>query len=547
MALSVVTIRPNSTVQLGSGTVVGAANAHTALSDSSDASYVQLATRSRLDSQVVRVGFPTPSIPAGAKVYSVGLRRRIQTVVAGSSQPVCHHWFRSVTGVIQVAGQALEVQKSFFNSTCPTSPTTATWVDESLGTYTTAPGGVAWDPATNLTGFCYDIGRGDDFTTTLRVSAVYLDVTYQAASTVTVTGPTGTITATQPTVTWTYSSPDSQPQQAYQVAVYTAGQVAAPGFSPFVTTPVQASGWLLGEDLQWTLTADVTDGTYYAYVQATSKWAGVGDFPTAAASTTWTRAAAPASPPPAAVLSSAVFDAVNNRVGLTFAPGSASPVTTAFTVQASRDNGVTWAPIPSLTYLPASGMTPVTGYDYVAPLNVVSQYRVLAYSQSVLVAATAPSNVLSVTPTGDQHWLKHPGNPLLNTVLPVAAPKQSSDGIKVTKRRMQGTFQLLSGAASTVLPIVVQGPSYGDEYELDLIFHRDQPVDYWPAVDQLDRSGAVLLLQKPDGDQLWVTLGPGVAGRDTEETYNATPGNPRLVQWRRRKLTLTQTVAPAYF
>lgn len=192
-------------------------------------------------------------------------------------------------------------------------------------------------------------------------------------------------------------------------------------------------------------------------------------------------------------------------------------------------------------------MTPVTGHDYVAPLNVVSQYRVLAYSQSVLVAATSPSNVRSVTPYGDEHWLKHPANPLLNTVLPVAAPK-AGEGIKVIKRRMQGTFQLLGGGAgSTVLPVVVSGPAYGDEYELDLIFHGDQPVDYWPAVDQLDRSGSPLLFQRPNGDQLWVTIGPGAAGRDTEETYNAPPGNPRRVQWRRRKITLTQVDPPSYY
>lgn len=546
MALTVVTVRPSTTPQLGLGTVVGAATAHAALADSSDSSYVQLAARSRLDSQVIRVGFPTPSIPAGAKVYSVGLRRRTLSTVAGSPLPVCHHWFRSVTGSIQVAGQAQIVLKLFFNSTCPTSPTTATWVDESLGTFTTGPGGAAWDPATNLAGFAYEIGRGDDFASTLRVSAVYLDVTYQTAATVTVTGPTGTITATQPTVTWTYASADSQPQQAYRVALYTAAQVAAGGFAAFTTTPIQESGWLLGEDLQWTLPHDITDGTYSAYVQATSKWAGVGDFPTDAASTTWTRTAAPASPPPTATLSAAVFDAANNRVGLTFVPSSASPTTTAFTVQASRDAGVTWRPIPSLTYVPATGMTPVTGYDYAAPSGVTSQYRVLSYSQSVLVAAVSPSNVLTATPRDDRHWLKHPTNPLLNTPIVLSAPK-SGEGLKVTQARMQGTFQLLGGAGQTVLPIVVSGPSYGDRYDLELIFHVDQPADYWPAFDQLNRSGSELLLQKPDGTQLWGVLGPGAGGQDTEVRYDAVPGSPGRVYYRRVKTTFTEVEAPAYY
>jgi hypothetical protein len=200
--------------------------------------------------------------------------------------------------------------------------------------------------------------------------------------------------------------------------------------------------------------------------------------------------------------------------------------------------------------LPANGLLPVTGWDYVAPINVTSQYRVIAYGQSPLVAATSPSNVLSVTPTGNQFWLKHPTNPLLNTVLPVSAPKTSDAGIKVVKRRMQGTFQPLGGAGSTTLPFIVDGPNYGDEYSLELIFidgDSNYPMTLWSAVDQLDRTGVTLLLQKPDGGQLWVSTGPGASGQDTEEDYNARPGDPTTVQWRRRKLVMTQTLTPSFF
>lgn len=573
MALAVVTLRPNSTAQLGLGTVVGAATADAALAASGDTAYVQLTARSRLDSQVIRVGFPTPTIPAGAKVYSVGLRRRIQTVVVtdpiNAPPPVCHHWFRCLLGVIAVTGQAQQPTKTFFNSTCPTATsTTSSWVEENLGTFTTAPGGAAWDPATTLNGMTYDIGRGDDGVSILRVSAVYLDITYQQASTITVTGPTGTSTTTKPTVNWNWTSPDSQPQQASRVAVYTAAQVALAGFQPFVTTPLQASGWtpgttwtptsgyILGENLQWTLTSDLTDGGYSAYVQGTARWSGTGDFPTSVASTSWTRAATPVTPPPTAVLSSATFDAPNLRNALTFVPSASSPATTAFTVQASHDNGVTWPAIPSLTYVPANGMTPVTKYDYSAPLNAATLYRVISYntSSSALSAAISPSNQLSVTPTGDQHQLIHPLNPLLNTIIPVAAPK-SGAGIKVTKRRTQGTFQPLSGTGTTVLPIVVNGPNSGDEYELELLYGfgtsgmlgRDELTYLWPAMDQLDKSGSVLLWKKPDGTQLWVSLGPGASGRDTEETYDAVPGNTHRVYWRRRKLTFTEQAIPAYY
>jgi hypothetical protein len=773
VALSTVTIRPNSTSQVGSWSVTGAASAHAALNDNSDSSYVQLLGLCRLDSQVLRVGFPTPSVPAGAKVYSVTLRRRVQSAASSADVPLCYHWFRCVNGTISVAGQKIGPQKSFYNSPCPTT-TTPAFTDETILTATTGPGGQAWDASSNLIGMTYDLGRGDSSaSTTLRVSEVYLDIAYQQASTVTVTAPTGTVPDTQPTITWTYASPDSQPQQAYRVAVYTAAQVAAVGFVPFVSTPIQATGgYLLGEDLQWTLQDDLTDGTYSAYVQVQSRWAGPGEFFSPVASTTWTRTATSApvavptpvllSPPPAAaVFNSAVFDAANNRVGLTFTPGTPAatagpigatgaaatsggtgtttlpvsptavgdvlilgsnltstslsissvsgggvttwtriagnfvgttntlsiwmgrvttagaatitvtpsgsiaavthrmiaqqftsaggagttwavavagtgqnnassttvafptinpggtnrayigysqtaqtglvtgqtsgytavldngnnpfiyngtvtgsqsptaaqtpagvsstlgvtitatmtPSTVAFTVQASRDAGQTWTPIPSLTYVPAAGLSSVVGYDYVAPLNVLSQYRAIAYAGNPLVASASPSNVVSSTPTDTRHWLKDPANPLLNTPLPVAAP-QGGQGIKVTKRRLMGTFHLLGGSGAEVLPFVISGPTYGDELTYELLFidgDLNLPMTLWPAVDQLDRTGGTLLLQQPDGNQLWVRLGPGAAGQDTEETYDALPGDPTTVYWRRRKLAMTEVDAPLYY
>lgn len=548
MALAVVTVQPNSCPQPGTATtIVGAASANAAVSDGSDSSYIQISGLSLIDSQVCRLGFPLPTLPAGAQIYSVTLRRRIQTVTTSQPIPVCKHWFRTVTGVIEVSGQAQVVTKYPFTSPCPVT-TASQWTNETIGTFTTAPGGVAWT-LDNLNGFTYDVGRGDsDGTTYIRVAEVWLDIAYQQLSSVTVTAPTGSITTTRPTITWTYSSPDSQPQQSSIAAVYTAAQVAASGFQPLVTTPLQTSGVVLGEGLQWTCTSDLTDGTYYAYVQATSRWDGPGSFPTAIASTSWTRSATPASPPPAAVLSSAVFDSANNRVALTFQPGAGSPAATAFTVQASRDGGVTWTSIPSLTLYPANGSSPVTQYDYVAPLNVTSSYRVISYAGSPFVAATVPSNALSVTPTGDQFWLKHPSNPLLNTPLPVAAPKQASDGIKVTKRQMQALYQLLSGSTQKVLPIVVSGPVYGDQWDIQLTFSSDTELGvYYPAVQQLNQSGSTLLFQKPDGTQAWVTMGPGASGQDTEETYNATPGDPRSISWRRWKIVLSETQTPSYY
>lgn len=553
MALTTVTVQPNSVAHVGSWSVVGAATAWQALSDGSDSTYVQLNSGlCRLDSQVLRVGFPAVTIPSGAQIYSVGLRRRVLCVVGGSQIPLCLHWFRSVVGLIEVAGQSPLVFKTPFNSPCPTNPATGIWTTETLSTFIIGPDGQPWSLTGNLGSgnFFYDMGRGDNYLfSPLCVSEVYLDVTYQQVSSVTVTAPTGTIPDTQPTVAWAYFSGDSQPQQAYQVAVYTLAQTQAGGFAPFTGSPIDGTnGWVLGADLQWTMSIDITNGQYVAFVQVESQWSGPGEFLSNIGSSGWTRSAT--GPPAGAVLLSAVFDYANNRVALAFSPGGTTPATLSFTVTASRDGGDSWAPIPSLSYLSAQGMNPVIGYDYVAPLNVTSQYQVIAYGGNPLQAASAPSAILSATPLDNRWWLKNSANYLLNTVLPVAAPKESETGIKITKRRMQGTFQLLGGAGSQVLPFIVSGPTYGDEYQIELIFidgDPNTPMTLWAAVDELDRSGATLLLQKPDGDQLWVITGPGASGQETEETYNSLQGDPTTTYWRRRKLVLTQVNPPNYF
>jgi hypothetical protein len=94
----------------------------------------------------------------------------------------------------------------------------------------------------------------------------------------------------------------------------------------------------------------------------------------------------------------------------------------------------------------------------------------------------------------------------------------------------------------------VFGPVYGDEYAIEFKFNTNDELNtYWPAVQQLNQSGSVLLLQFPDGHQVWGTMGPGAAGTNTEETYNSLPGDPTVTQWRRWKLVFTETGPPDYY
>ncbi len=561
MALPFVTIRPNSTSSIGvaTNTVVGAANAHTAWSDNTDASYVRLTARCRNDPQIVRVGFPTPTIPAGAKVLSVGLRRRVATVATpapGVTPPVGLHWFRCLEGSVAIYGQSLTPYKAPFSSQCPTDTTGGTYITEFLGSLTTAPSGAAWDPTTNLlTGnFFYDYGRGDDTGGNHQVSEIYIDVTYQQQSTVAVTAPTGTVASTQPTIMWTFTSPDSMPQQGWWVMVYTADQVAAGGFVPFVSTPTLDSGPQLGEDLQWTVNGSLPDGGFSAYVQSTAKWSGPGDFTTAVASTSWTRAVAAggggqpaAAQPPNATLSSAVFDAVNDRVAATMVPSGSSPTTAAYDVQISRDGGITWDTPPSLTRVTATGMTPLTLYDYLAPISAISQYRILSYSLSSgkYVAAAGTSSTLSVTTSGSTWRLADPANPLLNCIV---TPLWGKDGKhnEVTYPRMTATFQTLGGGGTEQPPIVRSGPTYGEAGTLELVFSGSQLAN-WPLFLQQLQSGHTLLLKKAFAEQLWVRLAAGPNTQDPKLTYDVIAGRPDVVYWRKITLNYTATRPPAFY
>jgi hypothetical protein len=516
---AVTTVRPNSTVQLGSWTVVGAANAHTALSDNTDTTYVQLTPRCRLDTQRLRLGLPTITIPTGAQISSVGVRIRIQTVVFPAPQPICLGWFRChrppniLTIIIDF------ILLLLFGWRCPRQPTVV-WVEQDLEDLTSDPDGNPWTLA-SFNQFEVHLGRDDVSGNPLRISEVYVDVTYTQQAVITVTAPTGTITTTcRPTVTWTYTSPDSNPQAAYNVAIYTAAQVAAGGFVPFVTPPIQSSGLTFGEDLQWNLATDIVNGGYSAYVQVNQVWPGTQDFPSGIASITWTQSIAGA---PNAVISNSLFDTVYNRVRLDITTGSPTPATVAYAVQASRDSGVTYGPVRNALLLTNTGGT-MTVYDYEAPLNVPSKYRVLAYGQtgSLLFAAAAYSNVVTVTPQVDGCWLKDVFDPTVNTFLPVAY-----QGDARTQRRVQGTFEVISGDL-TADKIVVNGPVYGPEGTLTLIFTGHDPSNYLSAFNQLNESGHILLLQYPNGDQLYVLFGPGAVGSDQAVEYELVPNYHKL-------------------
>lgn len=531
--MTVLVRRPDATVQLGSWTVVGAATAHAALLDASDSSYVQLTSRAWLDTQILRLGIEDVTIPAGAKIFSVRTRVRIQQVPVGQPRPRCLGWFRCRKPRNLITAIILFIFRLLFKWHCPEKPTTVDpdWVDQELEYLLADPEGAEWT-VDSFNDYEVQLGRDDTNGNALRIAAVYVDIDYSEQPTVDVTGPTGTITdASKATVTWTYADPQQDRQQAFQVRVFTAGQVGAPGFDPAASIAVDESGWTYSESLEWTTNIDLVNDTYHAYVTVEKVWSGLGTFRSGTDSTSWTQNVAGAPNP---LVTTATFDSALNRVALVLQPSSGSPVTVAYTLEASRDFGLTW----SVTYgggqIPANGTNPVTVYDYAAPLNVESRYRASAYRElGSLRYISGYSAVTSVTPVVDgEIWLKDPASPALNSRLPIA--RDGND--KPSRPRDQGVFSVLSAGPGPAYKVVVNGPPQGREGTLELIFHERQDTDLWTAFNDLYNTGRTLLLQYPHGEQFYIQLGD-----DLKWTWDLRRND---VRWRRATVSYVEVKEP---
>lgn len=557
-----VTQYPNATLQPGllSNIVIGAASADVALSDGSDFSYLWLNARASLPGQVTQVSVRPPVLPSTARVYSVDVQVRFQTVLDAPQLPLLLLTLCTQSGAITVAGQVALPSTTDFSQNCPSDGDGGNWETLDLGSFVAAPDGTPWDPTPvtgNLANLSCWLGRGDDLAADLFVSAISFTINYQVPAVVTPTAPVSG-SDTQATAMWGYTSQTFSAQQAFRVGVYTLAQTLDPNFVPYVSPAQFISGsqgaspanswWQYGPAQQWTLPGDLTDGTYVAYIQAISQWAGAGgDFTTAIASITWTRTAAPAGPPNTAVLTSAAYSYPNMRTDLVLTPGTGGgAATVAFTVIKSTD-GVSWAPAsPNLTYVEANGSTPVTVADRYPLLNAPTQYAVIAYSGSPLVAAAAPSTPLTVTPADNRWLLHHPTNDLLDTDFEVKSPK-GDEGIVTTLLEMQGTYYYTGGPQAQALPDMTFGPVYGSQIALKMWFDMIGRPDLWAAIDELRKARCPLFLQRPTGEAFWIGMGPGQAGKDTTDAENFVPGNQSKYQWKRRDVVLTQTNAPLIY
>ena len=449
--MTVVTTRPDATVDAGSSTVTGAASRHAALSDDSDSSYVA--------GDSWTVGLAEPSIPAGAVLYSVTVGIRTA-------------WVSGYGGLGVTLNS--DAEPRLFTTTVSWS----TPVTHYLGTHYISDSGYS----TNLS-FEFETLGG------VRIYEAYLDTAYVAKPTVTVTAPTGTVgDTTTPTVTWSKTLDSTGgAQTSAEVKIFSSAQYSAGGFDPSTSTATY-SGTVSGSATSKATNVALADASYRAYVRVaqtvngSSHWS---DWDYEAFSVSLNRPGAPTV--------TVTGETSYGRIKVDIADTAGDATTDYYEIQKLETDGVTWRQLRTIDgsgTLDADGSGDAFAYDPEARNGTAETYRVRAlhdfgggsYSASAWVQDSG-------TWTSPDWWIKHPSLPALN--LPVIVYSQAS----YSRATRQGIYQAL-GSSRAVVVDDTPGPKTGS---ISLRFDTEAEQE---AFDELFTSGVSLLIQAP-ADNHW--------------------------------------------
>lgn len=310
--MTVSTLRPNATTA-NTGTLTGAGSAHAALSDDSDASYINLASGNAASG-----GLEDLTLPAGAIIKDIAIRARV-AAPSGTSQltaDVVDYLNGSLSGVNWSVPTTVTVSSVLLDLPSDSELDSASW--------RTTPA-LASNP--------------------IRVYEFYVDATYVALPVVSADAPTGTVTDTnQPTVIWSNTlDSDGGAQTYYEVKVYTDAEYGAGGFSPDTSTPTATSGITAGAALSWQLNELLPDDTYRAYVRvaqtvnSTTHWSAwdTADFVVDVDL-------------PGIPTFVATADNANARIALAITDNPGTVSTDLLELQRSLDAGTTWESVRTL-------------------------------------------------------------------------------------------------------------------------------------------------------------------------------------------------------
>lgn len=413
--MGIATLRPDATVQEGSWVRTdagGSLDADDVLRDDLDASYL---SRSMIQSVFNRaiVGLQTVAIPGGAKIKAI--RSKVRMAQASGPVPDRVH--------VTIEDPGTDINSWQVDSLDATTTTPADYLG---GWYAARPSNLGIWTVAAINALQHGYRRGSPDGVALYLYATYLEVDYNEQPVATVTAPAegGTSNTTRPTVTWTYSDPEADPQEFYQVKIFSATQYGAGGFDPETSAATWDSGKTSSAATSVAIGVDLINGTTYrAYVKVwqpavsgqehTSAW----DFNQFTVSIT---------PPPVPTLS-ATFESASNRIKLDVTKGTPdTPTVDYFIVESTDDAGTTWKAVRGGTQLVPTGAT-TTLYDYEAPPAATRGYRARAVDTGTgQIAASDPTSTQNVAVSLTGWWLKDPIDPARNMEVPLKRPHNQS-------------------------------------------------------------------------------------------------------------------------
>lgn len=478
--MSIEVLRPSVDMLSPTGWSIqgGAGSGHASLADASDATFLR-ANENRCDAtKAWIVGLGAPTIPAGARIKQVRLRARIKDRHA-TNETFASAYLRDSGGIEsgRVNNNGGEVAFTDFSGAWQTQkPEGGDWTADSVG-----------DLMVSMYS-CGDAGSsvGSEW------AAIYVDVEYNDAPTVTVTAPAegGTVVDNfQPTVTADYADTEGDVMTAYRVKVFSSAQYGAGGFDPETSTATWDSDWVTSSvnPISTQVATALSAGTWRAYVKARHGGPWATPFESAWDYNQFTISG---TPPPVPTVDPSPDDA-NGRIGIVVYETTQAGASVRFDLEFSDDQ-VTWTAVRGGTALDpddVSGIAP-TVYDYEAIPRRTRYYRARSWKTSIPEVLSAWS-----TPVGEEYesetWRLHvPSDPLLNRVIQRHGEDFGFGGEEPSA---------VNFAINRRNPVVVKGQIRGEDFPLTLVFETAEDWEDFEAIRDLQE----VLFLITDMDKAW--------------------------------------------
>lgn len=459
------TLRPTSTIQLGSGSVTGGLSAHAVLSDDSDSSYVDI--NGNLYNATV-LAYTLPSL-GGATVTAALTYAKARTTDSPGPPFFANLDSSTVCGAGYGYGRT-----TVYNSAALVS------IASAYG-----------DGSALQNGF---------WGAYIRLYETYLILFYIDVPTVNALGPTGTLTETnRPTITWEAEfDEDSTGLADYQVRVFTDAVYGGGGFNAATSTAAWETGMAAdpaGSAGSVLVTTSLPNDTYRAYVRVKDSVSGwsAWDY------SEFTVNVSPPDPPGISLSS----DAANGRVAIAVSPDNSPIDTDGILIEHSLDGGTTWEAVAE-----DAGGSNRTLYDYFVPSGQSVSYRVAGWNDTASDRLYSTFTTGSITPSLG-YWIKHPTDPSLNFKIDDRPNVYLRNFDSITRAARQTVNQPL-GRSDVVVITDTYGAETGD---LVVLISTQANLDDLNAILE---TAASLYLTGPGGGvgrDRWVVFGDLSASR----------------------------------